>query len=487
LSSFSDNITVSIDAETLFHNVTGLANVTINSKLYGALSGRDAVYLVPCLLYGGVDGGLDVGPEVHIGGHRAVVTSYSESVIDVTVPSLLESSGCVDVSVNTTSFDAVVGKELLCLRDGGSLLSVSPTEGPLVGSNLVTLFGLDFNQLSGTVVVSLADVEATIQSIMPNELIVRASHGGTAHFGDVVVQSSGNGFLRLVDEYKYNPSGTIDFIYPTVGSHLGGDVVTIVGNHLGNVVDIHHVYLDTIPSSIHFQNDTHVIVSSGPSVFGSGVGDVEVQSTSHGSTIQSNAFTYTCDTGYYGLSCIACPGGGSTPCTLHGNCSDGVSGTGKCSCEVGYVGVGCQFLCPGGVSLICSLHGECHSDGNTKSVCDCLAGYYGMSCSEECPGGADDICNGHGKCFDGANGNGMCECADGYFGDDCSKYGAIPPAFSGGAGSAAVASSSAASASGGSGGGMIQVRPFPFNHSTMWNSILRQTIEENLLNSICVS
>ncbi len=51
----------------------------------------------------------------------------------------------------------------------------------------------------------------------------------------------------------------------------------------------------------------------------------------------------TCPPGFYGPSCLPCPGGAANPCNGFGVCSDGLSGTGACSCLSPYVGVACQF------------------------------------------------------------------------------------------------------------------------------------------------
>jgi hypothetical protein len=40
--------------------------------------------------------------------------------------------------------------------------------------------------------------------------------------------------------------------------------------------------------------------------------------------------------------CDPCPGGQATPCNDNGTCSDGPTGTGTCSCNVGYTGVACE-------------------------------------------------------------------------------------------------------------------------------------------------
>ena len=75
-----------------------------------------------------------------------------------------------------------------------------------------------------------------------------------------------------------------------------------------------------------------------------------------------------CAAGYWGADCLACPGGAVTPCTGHGTCSSGKTGTGLCACTTGFGGTACG---------------------------QCAAGYYGSTCLA-CPGGAATPCTNHG-------------------------------------------------------------------------------------------
>lgn len=43
----------------------------------------------------------------------------------------------------------------------------------------------------------------------------------------------------------------------------------------------------------------------------------------------------SCADGYFGESCLTCPGGGGiSQCSMHGECEDGLSGSGICSCDI---------------------------------------------------------------------------------------------------------------------------------------------------------
>ncbi|XP_059165578.1 stabilin-2-like [Physella acuta] len=87
-----------------------------------------------------------------------------------------------------------------------------------------------------------------------------------------------------------------------------------------------------------------------------------------------------CCMGYFGPTCKECPGGAEDPCSGHGNCSDGVDGTGVCACDSFYGGQDCS-QCQG-PAFKCDTAGcgpENCSDSAVcvLSKCICKDGYYG--------------------------------------------------------------------------------------------------------------
>ena len=80
-------------------------------------------------------------------------------------------------------------------------------------------------------------------------------------------------------------------VAPVSGSWTGGYEVVITGINFGNGSDITNVTLCGFVASITGQSSTSVTVTAGAASTGSS-GDVVVQSTSYGTTIGSNLFTY---------------------------------------------------------------------------------------------------------------------------------------------------------------------------------------------------
>ncbi|XP_055882105.1 stabilin-2-like isoform X2 [Biomphalaria glabrata] len=143
-----------------------------------------------------------------------------------------------------------------------------------------------------------------------------------------------------------------------------------------------------------------------------------------------------CCDGYYGASCDACPGGPETPCNGHGVCSDGSTGDGHCSCDIGYVGQNCgQCLqanmtppfCTDSMGIAnCSyMNGNCSQNAEctiTKSdpSCRCRPGYIGdgYKCSSPCDTPLAGKCHQQAQCvFNDSVGAMSCVCNTGYYGN----------------------------------------------------------------------
>lgn len=92
-----------------------------------------------------------------------------------------------------------------------------------------------------------------------------------------------------------------------------------------------------------------------------------------------------CCKNHYGRGCSACPGGVEAPCSFHGNCDDGIIGSGECHCQQGFRGDACEL---------------------------CVPKYYGPNCTA-CN------CTNKGSCEDGLDGSGACVCQSGWTGERC--------------------------------------------------------------------
>ncbi|MEQ2219285.1 hypothetical protein XENOCAPTIV_015331 [Xenoophorus captivus] len=106
---------------------------------------------------------------------------------------------------------------------------------------------------------------------------------------------------------------------------------------------------------------------------------------------QFPSWVQKCCKNHYSRDCQVCPGGVEDPCSSHGDCDDGVTGSGACKCHKGFKGKACDL---------------------------CASGYYGTNCTAcSCV---------KGSCSDGMDGTGQCVCQPGWEGDRCqNKIGSV--------------------------------------------------------------
>jgi len=85
--------------------------------------------------------------------------------------------------------------------------------------------------------------------------------------------------------------GQLSGVVPPGGPTAGGTRVTILGSQLGNGSDVTNVMLCGVVATIVTQNTSRVVVQTGPAPIPTN-GDVVVYSTSYGSILRTNSFTY---------------------------------------------------------------------------------------------------------------------------------------------------------------------------------------------------
>lgn len=111
---------------------------------------------------------------------------------------------------------------------------------------------------------------------------------------------------------------------------------------------------------------------------------------------------------------LACPGGASHPCSDHGLCMDGMSGSGQCRCHSGFAGTACELCAPGAFGPLCQGRLFCLALpclliplANVPTPSSC------RSLSPACR------CTSHGHCDEGLGGSGSCFCDEGWTGPRC--------------------------------------------------------------------
>ncbi|XP_029645215.1 stabilin-2 isoform X1 [Octopus sinensis] len=127
-----------------------------------------------------------------------------------------------------------------------------------------------------------------------------------------------------------------------------------------------------------------------------------------------NVTRRVCCPGFWGDSCLECPGGADNPCYGNGACADG-----KCTCYPKYAGEECErcseelVFGPNCTDCTC-LHGTCDSGILGTGKCECESGFKGPLCDEEIPRCGNIHCGKNESCREDDEGNPVCKCENGY-------------------------------------------------------------------------
>ncbi|XP_028673278.2 stabilin-2 [Erpetoichthys calabaricus] len=131
-----------------------------------------------------------------------------------------------------------------------------------------------------------------------------------------------------------------------------------------------------------------------------------------------------CCFGYWGQDCMECPGGASVPCSNNGNCSDGISGNGTCTCLPGFGGTACENCAddnlygPNCTSVCECVHGMCDNGIRGSGLCTCFSGYTGPKCDQEIPECANLKCPMNARCTEEIGSEKLvCKCLPNHEGD----------------------------------------------------------------------
>ncbi|XP_077867984.1 uncharacterized protein LOC102806450 [Saccoglossus kowalevskii] len=105
-----------------------------------------------------------------------------------------------------------------------------------------------------------------------------------------------------------------------------------------------------------------------------------------------------------------------TDCMYDGDCNySGICFDGRCSCNVGYSGIHCEYYQSSSTCTIFSS--DCNHGYCSGGYCSCDIGWSGTFCDvrDECTYNYD--CGNNAQCL-----KGLCSCKDGYSGDDCEVF-----------------------------------------------------------------
>lgn len=201
-------------------------------------------------------------------------------------------TGPVDVVVTSDTHGSVTATGAFTYNSNPApvLTTISPNNGPLAGGTPVTITGANF---FGTLTLTFGGVAATgivvsnggtrIDAVVP-----RATVAGAV---DVFLDSTTHGQVTLTSGYTYNPAPVITGIFPTSGPKAGGTQVIISGANFFNAVSVEiGTVIASVTSVDPLGNQITLVTNASPTT---GTKNVTVTSSSHGTLVRANGFTYT--------------------------------------------------------------------------------------------------------------------------------------------------------------------------------------------------
>ena len=246
-----------------------------------------------------------LGASVKIGA--VAMTNLTVTDTQITGLSGANTVGVKDVVVTTTA-GAASGLSLFSYVAEPTLISVSPTSGPLTGGTTVTLVGTN---LSGAIVT----INSSVATLLSNSAtqITFLTPSSTAGIVDLLVITAGG---TAATSFTYLNVPTISSVSPNTGPDSGGTSIVITGSNFNGITGV----------TIGANAATNIVVASSTSILaqtpaGTAGAKNVVVTTATSSGTKENAFTYTDNSTLPSISAIAPNSGtslGGTAVTISG-------------------------------------------------------------------------------------------------------------------------------------------------------------------------
>ena len=274
-----------------------------------------------------------LGASVKIGG--VALTNLTVTDTQITGLSGANTVGVKDVVVTTTA-GAASGLSLFSYVAEPTLISVSPTSGPLTGGTTVTLVGAN---LSGAIVT----VNSSVATLLSNSAtqITFLTPSSTAGIVDLLVITAGG---TAATSFTYLNVPTISSVSPNTGPDSGGTSIVITGSNFNGITGV----------TIGANAATNIVVASSTSILaqtpaGTAGAKNVVVTTATSSGTKENGFTYTDNSTIPSISAIAPNSGtslGGSAVTISGANLLGATG-------VSFGGVACPtFVVASATSIV---------------------------------------------------------------------------------------------------------------------------------------
>ncbi|XP_034530059.1 stabilin-2 [Notolabrus celidotus] len=324
----------------------------------------------------------------------------------VDLASVLDGPGPITVfAPSSSAFDTMTEGHLQYLSsDEGRYKLLEFLRNHLVASTTLEVF----NAVSSPRIVSMANQVLTIKLSENGQINVDG-----ADVLEAAVEAK-NGRLYVINQVLTPPS-----IQPVLPNRCDFNETKIVN---GNCMSCSKVTLSQCSSGVYAGSTYGCFYS-----LTLGKSALKILATGCRQLCNANVTTPGCCKGFYGLDCSPCPGGHQTPCSGHGQCLDGMTGSGLCACDQNFGGSRCQYCSssnkhgPNCDRTCPCVHGQCDNSPDSGGRCkldSCQTGFTGLFCDRRTKacGIQAQFCHAHADC-DFSQGTPRCVCKPGYRGD----------------------------------------------------------------------
>ena len=167
-----------------------------------------------------------------------------------------------------------------------NITSISPTEGPTVGGNTITIQGTNFGSLQNGGSVAIGGL-ACSNYVWTDTEISCTVPAGTAGPNNLVL-TNGGGFISNIITYTYNPPPQITSVSPASGSVNGGNTITLSGSNFGALQNGGSVSIGGLACSNYVWSDIQVTCTVPASTAGE-----RTFTLTTGNGFSSNGISYT--------------------------------------------------------------------------------------------------------------------------------------------------------------------------------------------------
>lgn len=196
-------------------------------------------------------------PKVYFGNSLANTVQFVDSTkLIVTTPKAVQ--GKVVVKVTNTDGQSATSQYQYIANP--IVTSIQPTIGPLEGQTKVTINGSYF--LPGAT-VKFGEAQGTVLSVTQNQIIVNTPSSSIPQSVDVIITNPDETSVTVSDGFTYVLGPEITSVAPNKGLTLGGENVTLSGNHF---IDGAKVYFNNtlVPSTLVSNSEISLTTPSWP-------------------------------------------------------------------------------------------------------------------------------------------------------------------------------------------------------------------------------